>query len=233
MDIKEFEAIALSELKKVVTGILEKNAQPNISARSRAGAEISALLEEQFVVETANHQYFQKSVGSPSGATKHPWDAMTYFCIKGHEEVIWIDFKAVKVSSADSNPDIGTPDKIIDLIYSGFFYLAYIFVYYEETQAGLKFVKNPDNEYVKIYFLKDISSTFRRNPKNQLQVNISAKPVERTREEFINVLFEKIEESHKRQIEISTKALEQIAKGHTKAKLIEINKLSEEKINKL
>lgn len=233
MDIKDFETKILSELKAVVETILGKNPEPNISAKSRAGAEISSLLEEQFVAETANHQYFKKSVASPAGATKNPWDAMTYFNINGHEELIWIDFKAVKISSADSNPDIGTPDKIIDLIYSGFFYLAYVFVYYEETQNGLKFVKNADNEFVKIYFLKDISSTFRRNPKNQLQVNISAKPEERTREDFINVLFEKIEESHKRQIEISTKALEKLAEGNTKAKLIEINRQSEDKIKNL
>ncbi len=233
MDINEFEVLILTELKKVVETILSKYPQPQISAKSRAGAEISSLLEEQFVLETANHQYLKKSVASPAGATKNPWDAMTYFCIKGHEEVIWIDFKAVKVSSADSNPDIGTPDKVIDLIYSGFFYLAYIFVYYEETDTGLKFVKNADDEFVKIYFLKDISSTFRRNPKNQLQVNISARPEERTREEFINVLFDKIEESHKRQIEISTRALEKLAKGDIKTKLIEINKQSEERIKKL
>lgn len=233
MEIKDFEAKILNELKTVVETILSKNPEPNISAKSRAGAEISSLLEEQFVIETSNHLYFKKSVASPPGATKNPWDAMTYFNINGHEELIWIDFKAVKISSTDSNPDIGTPDKIIHLIYSGFFYLAYVFVYYEETQNGLKFVKNGDSEFIKIYFLKDISSTFRRNPKNQLQVNISAKPEERSREDFINVLFEKIEESHKRQIEISTKALKKIAEGNTKAKLIEINNETEDKIKNL
>lgn len=233
MEIKEFEELILSELKKVVEKILSKNPTPNISAKSRAGAEISALLEEQFVIETKDHESFQKSVASPAGATKNPWDAMTYFCHKGHEELIWIDFKAVKVSSADSNPDIGTPDKVIDLIYSGFFYLAYIFVYYQETEKGLEFVKNSDEEFVKIYFLKNISSTFRRNPKNQLQVNISAKPEERSRVDFINIFFEKIAESHKRQIEISTKALRELEKGDIKAKLLEINKQSEDKINKL
>ena len=233
MDIKKFEALILSELKTVVEKILSNNPTPNISAKSRAGAEISSLIEEQFVIETETHKYLKKSVASPAGATKNPWDAMTYFCINGHEELIWIDFKAVKVSSADSNPDIGTPDKIVDLIYSGFFYLDYIFVYYEETEHGLKFVKNSDEEFVKIYFLKDISSTFRRNPKNQLQVNISAKPEERSREDFINVLFEKIGESHKRQIEISTKALKELEKGDTKAKLLEINKQSEDRIKKL
>lgn len=233
MDIQDFETKILSELKTVVETIITKNSEPNISAKSRAGAEISSLLENQFVAETSSHLHFKKSVASPAGATKNPWDAMSYFTINGHEELIWIDFKAVKISSADSNPDIGTPDKIIDLINSGFFYLAYVFVYYEETQNGLKFVKNEDNEFVKIYFLKDISSTFRRNPKNQLQVNISAKPEARSREDFIHVLFKKIEESHKRQIEISTKALEKLAEGSTKAQLIDTNKQSEDKIKNL
>lgn len=233
MDIKAFETLILSELNTVTEEILKNNPQPKISAKSRAGAEISSLLEEEFVKYTANHNYFKKSLASPDGATKNPWDAMTHFCVKGHEEIIWIDFKAVKVSSADSNPDIGTPDKIFNLINSGYFYLVYVFVYYQETKEGLKFVQNADNEMVKIYFLKDINHTFRRNPKNQLQVNISAKPELRTREEFINLLFEKIEESHKRQIAISNKALEQIEKGDIKKKLIELNILAEDKIKNL
>lgn len=124
MNIHRFESLILSELKYVTESILTKNAMPNISAKARAGAEISDLLEKQFVIETQNHTYFKKSQYSPEGATKNPWDAMTYFCIKGHEELVWIDFKAVKVSSADSNPDIGTPDKIINLINQGYFYLA-------------------------------------------------------------------------------------------------------------
>lgn len=233
MEIHEYEKLILSELKLVVETILSKNPNPNISAKSRAGAEISSLLESEFVKECSNHNYFKNSVASPDGATKNPWDAMTHFCVKNHDELIWIDFKAVKVSSADSNPDIGTPDKIVDLIYSGYFYLVYIFVYYEGTEDGLTFVTNTDDELVKIYFLKDINHTFRRNPKNQLQVNISAKPENRTREEFINILFEKIEESHIRQIAISNKALEQIAKGDIKSRLIELNTVQEEKIKNL
>lgn len=207
MEIKKYECKIKTELSKVINKIITKYPRLNIAAKSRAGAEISNFLENKFVKETSKNKYFKNSIASPMGATKHPWDAMTYFCLKGHEEVIWIDFKAVKVSGLDSNPDIGTPDKIIDLIYSGNFYLVYIFVYYSETKDGLQFVSNSENEKVKIYFLKDISSTFRRNPKNQLQVNISAKPEYRSRVEFIKLLYKKIEESHKRQIEISTKAL--------------------------
>jgi hypothetical protein len=197
MNINDFENLILTELKSVTEKILAEHPDPNISAKARAGAEISDLLEKQFVVKTQEHQYFKRSQSSPEGATKNPWDAMTYFCINGHEELIWIDFKAVKVSSANSNPDIGTPGKIIDLINQGSFYLVYIFVYYENTANGLRFVKNGDNEFVKIYFLKDISSTFRRNPKNQLQVNASAKTEKRSRAEFINILFDKIAESYK------------------------------------
>lgn len=233
MDINAFETLILEELKTVTERILSKNLNPAISAKARAGAEISDLLEKQFVIETQAHKYFKKTQSSPEGATKNPWDAMTYFCINEHEELIWIDFKAVKVSSVDSNPDIGTPDKIIDLIDQGAFYLAYIFVYYEETNHGLRFVKNIDNEFVKIYFLKDISSTFRRNPKNQLQVNISAAPEKRSRSEFINILFNKIIESHKRQIEISKKVLKHIEESGIKEQLLQKNESQEEKIKKI
>ena len=233
MDIYDFEKLILTELKYVTEKILIKNVTPNISAKTRAGAEISDLLEKQFVVETQNHRYFKNSQYSPEGATKNPWDALTYFCLKGHTELVWIDFKAVKVSSADSNPDIGTPDKIIDLINQGYFYLVYIFVYYEEIENGLKFVKNNDNELVKLYFLKDISSTFRRNPKNQLQVNISAKPEKRTRSEFINILFDKITESYERQIDNSKKKLKKIKESGIKDKLLTENKKQEQQIKKI
>ena len=233
MTINDFENLILSELQSVTEKILENNATPNISAKARAGAEISDLLEKQFVEETKEHTYFKDSQYSPVGATKNPWDAMTYFLLNGHKELIWIDFKAVKVTSADSNPDIGTPDKIIDLINPGYFYLVYIFVYYEETQTGLKFVKNKSNESVKIYFLKDISPTFRRNPKNQLQVNISANPVKRTRSEFINILFDKITESHKRQIKISENKLKEIEENNIKDKLLANNEKQEEQIRKI
>ena len=51
----------------------------------------------------------------------------------------------------------------------------------------------------KVYFLKDISNTVRRTPTNQLQVNISAEPTYRTRDEFINLLMEKYREGLERQ----------------------------------
>lgn len=94
---------------------------------------------------------------------------------------------------------------------------------------SLMFVKYSDS-YSKLYFLKDISSTFRRNPKNQLQVNISAPSEYRTREQFIKVLISKIKESHKRQIKISNKALEEI--DEVEKKLLKSNKKSEKDLIK-
>jgi hypothetical protein len=229
MDIRKFENLILSEIEKVVKLIIKENPDLSISARARAGAEISDFLEEQFVKQTKKHKYFIKSEKSPSGETKNPWDARTYFRVKSIEEEIWIDFKALKITSADSNPDIGTPNKIIEFIKRGHFYLVYSFVYYEETKSGLKFVEN-EGRYTKTYFLKDVHHTFRRNPKNQLQVNISEPPEYRTREDFIKLLLKKLHESHSRQIEISNKALSSL--DETEAELIKQNKISEAKILK-
>ena len=44
-----------------------------------------------------------------------------------------------------------------------------------------------DNKFTKIYFLKDIHRSFRRNPKKQLQVNIAKNKEYRSREEFIKM----------------------------------------------
>lgn len=229
MTIKEFEELVLEKLKIVVDQIITENLELPISAKSRAGAEISDWLEEKFVEYTIGNDFFEGSEGAPKGSTKNPWDARTEFVLDGHKEEIWIDFKAFKITSADSNPDIGTPNKIIKLINEGNFYHVFIHVFYEATDNGLKFVKLNDN-YSKLYFLKDISSTFRRNPKNQLQVNISAPSEYRTREEFIKLLMAKIKESHQRQIEISNKALKK--QDEITEELLKANKKSEDDLTK-
>jgi hypothetical protein len=227
MNIKDFENCILVQLEQVVMKIVCDNIFLNISAKSRAGAEISHFLESRFVEYTKIHDYFFDTQQAPSGQTKNPWDVKTYFKIKSHTEEIWIDFKAIKISSKDSNPDIGTPSKIISFIRRGGFYLAYIFVYYQEKDDGLEFVKNKE-KYIKVYFLKDISKTFRRNPKNQLQVNIAEPPEYRTREQFIELLINKIRESHERQISISEKQLKII--DAEKNNMLCKNKESEEVI---
>ncbi|MCK9255697.1 MAG: hypothetical protein M0Q45_05695 [Bacteroidales bacterium] len=229
MNIKEFEELVLKELKKVVDCIITENLELPISAKSRVGAEISDWLEEKFVEYTMNNVFFKGSEGAARDSTKNPWDARTDFVLNNTKEEIWIDFKAFKITSANSNPDIGTPNKIIKLINEGKFYHAFIHVFYETTDIGLKFVKL-NNSYSKLYFLKDISPTFRRNPKNQLQVNISAASEYRTREDFIKLLMDKIKESHQRQIEISNKALKKIDK--ITEDLLKANKKSEDDLTK-
>lgn len=105
--------------------------------------------------------------------------------------------------------------------------MLYVYVYYQEHENGLEFVKLNDF-FTKAYFLKDISHTFRRNPKNQLQVNMSAEPEYRTREDFIKLLIGKIKESHIRQIKISEKSLAVLDKAQSE--LIKINSDSEKTI---
>jgi hypothetical protein len=229
MDIKNFEKLIIEEFDKIILRIIKDYPKLNISAKARAGAEVSDFLEEKFVEYSAKNKFFKNSEKSPKGATKNPWDAKTIFCYKDIQEIIWIDFKALKMSGKDSNPDIGTPNKIVTFIKEGNFYLLYIYVFYEETNDGLKFVKLNDG-YTESYFLKDINHTFRRNPKNQLQVNMSEPPEYRTREDFVRLLMKKIKESHERQIKISEKTLK-ILSAEEKT-LLRINKESEAKILK-
>jgi len=229
MDIKNFENLIVTEMDKVILKIINNFQELNISAKSRAGAEISDFLEDKFVEYTKDNKFFSESEKSPKGATKNPWDAKMVFSLGNIRETIWIDFKALKTSGKDSNPDIGTPNKIVSFIKEGNFYLLYVYVFYEETKKGLRFVKI-NGGYTKSYFLKDINHTFRRNPKNQLQVNMSELPEYRSREDFIKLLVNKIRESHERQIRISDKALKNLSEEESI--LLKKNKESESKILK-
>jgi len=227
MDIKDLEKLIIDEFEKIITQIISDYPDLNISAKARAGAEVSNFLEEKFVEYSRRNKFFKDSEKSPEGATKNPWDAKTVFCFKNLQEIIWVDFKALKTSGKDSNPDIGTPNKIINFIKDGNFYLLYLYVFYEETKNGLKFVRI-NGSFTKSYFLKDIHPSFRRNPKNQLQVNMSEPPEYRSRGEFIKLLMKKIGESHARQIKISEKALKTISEEEKN--LLNKNKESEAKI---
>lgn len=217
MEINEYEDLIREQITSVIKAIISKNETLNISAKSRAGAEISDWLEEAFVNSVSNHKYLKEAEGAPKGKTKNPWDARCFFDLNGHKEEIWIDFKAFKLSGIDSNPDIGTPDKIIKFIEAGGFYLLYVHVYYEECNGGMKFIPF-GSEMIKSYFLKDISATFRRTPTNQLQVNIAAEPSYRTREEFIELLMQKYSEGLVRQLEKAQQKLSQAERKTTSLK---------------
>lgn len=214
MTVQNFENLILSELQKVVEWIIEKTPSLPIAVRQgeRQGDAISKFPETAFVRETQGHPYFRDSKASPTGKTKNPYDAETFFSYKNHNELIWIDFKAVNIDNEDSNPDSGTPDKIITLIQSGSFYLAYVFVFYQGSEAQLSFVPK-EGEFVKTYFLKDVSSTVRITPANQLQVNYSQPPQYRTREAFIKFLAEKKRQSFERRLKKAQSDIENLNNG--------------------
>jgi hypothetical protein len=199
MDIKAYETLIVSELKNVINTIIKNTPTlpVKVAAGERQGDYISKHLEKEFVINTKTHSYFKKSTISPNGKTKSPYDVETFFEFKGHSELIWIDFKAVNRSNKDSNPDGGTPDKIIKLINDGNYYLVYIFVFYEGKNDQLSFTQK-DGEFVKSYFLKDVNKSVRVTPANQLQVKYSELPQYRTRDEFIKFLLKKKKEGLER-----------------------------------
>lgn len=225
-DFKIYEEQLCKSIEEVVDGIVQSHLNLNISAKSRAGAELSDYLEDKFVevLKENDNEYISNPVGSPKGSTKNPWDAKCEFEFMGRKEIIWIDFKAFKVSSVDSNPDIGTPKKVIKFIQEGNFYLVFVMVYYDATSDGLEFAKYK-GEYTKVYLLKDVNHTFRLNPKPQLQVNIAAEPEYRTREEFIDLLMEKHRQSYERQEKALIKKLKTI--DEIQADLIDSNRKAE------
>lgn len=230
MNIKEFEDLINKTISSVVASIIDENKILNISAKSRAGAEISDFLESKFVELSKASNCLINAEQSPKGATKNPWDAKVYFKYANHLEEIWIDFKAIKIDQLGSNPDIGTPTKIINFIQNGGFYLLYVYVFYKELEDGLEFCK-VNNYFVKSYFLKDVHHSVRRNPKNQLQVCISTEPEYRTREEFIDLLFDKLKESYYRQIKIAEKEL--LTLEEKQAKIKEFNRQQESLLSNL
>lgn len=225
-DFKQYETQLCNDIEEIIDYIIQSKKYLNIPVRSRAGAEVSDYLEESFVnyLKNNRHEHISNPVASPPGATKNPWDAKCEFEFMGRNELIWIDFKAFKISSANSNPDIGTPTKVIKFINEGNFYLIYVLVYYDAHNSGLQF-KKYNGEYTKVYPLKDVNHTFRLNPKPQLQVNIAAEPEYRTRREFIDLLITKHKEAYNRQKKALTKKIKLIDEIHTQ--LIDTNNESE------
>lgn len=239
MEIKKYEELIITQLNKVIEQIIKKGPNLAIAVKKgeRVGDGISKYLENKFVEFTKKHEYFRESIASPEGKTKNPFDVQTFFEINNHRELLWIDFKAINVDNDDTNPDSGTPDKVLNLMKSDSFYLAYILVYYKGNEMGLSFVKNNDI-FVKSYFLKDISNTMRITPANQMQVNGSAEPMYRTREKFLEFLLQKKIESNERKLKKATEELENLRQGNFKKdisleQLKKINSLQEESIKTL
>jgi hypothetical protein len=224
MDIKKYESDLISELETLINEIIKETPKLDIAVKKgeRVGDAISKFFEDSFVKKTESHKLFSNAEASPSGKTKNPWDARVNYILQEFEQDIWIDFKAVNVDNEDTNPDSGTPDKIINHILQGNFYLVFIYVYYKGSDTGLEFVQRK-NKYVKAYFLKDISPTFRITPANQMQVNGSAEPVYRTREDFLQLLLQKKIESNERKFKKAEEELKNLKLGFfKKTKKVEI-----------
>lgn len=222
MDIRKMENQMKQDIQDIFTKILDSfNYVLNISAKSRSGAEISDYLEDAFVdyFKKNKHDRISNAESAPKTKTKNPYDIkFTYTYIdeetgEKFEDLIWGDIKATKVSFEDSNPDLGTPMKILKFMLDGHFYMMYIFFEYEATEDNkTKFVKYPNGKYIKVMFLKDIHSSVRINPKPQFQVNIHTEEEYRTKEEFIDLFEKKFYESIDRNINIQKKKKEKVAK---------------------
>lgn len=207
MDVKEFENLMKLDVEEIFNSILSAdNYLLPISARSRSGAEISDYLEDSFVKYLHNHPHdrIYNPEGAPKGATKNPYDfCFRYKCEEyNYDDLIWGDIKATKFSYADSNPDLGTPEKIITFIMNGHFYLMFVFLQYDATDDNqVRFRPFGDGRYVHCQFLKDINHTVRINPKPQFQVNINEPEEYRTKKEFLDLFYIKYKESIDRIIE--------------------------------
>ena len=128
MTEKEIEKLIKDDIEQAYTIILKNcNYILPISAKSRSGAEISDYLEDMIVdfFGKSNHERV-KSVQKNNGSTKSPFDFCFNYSCDGYDDLIWADIKASKRSFKDSNPDLGTPEKIVKFIMDGHFYLLFV-----------------------------------------------------------------------------------------------------------
>lgn len=201
-DIKVFENQMKNDIENIFTEVLKQhNYIANISSKSRSGAEISDFLEDSFVeyIKDNPHERIINPKGAPKDNPKNPYDFCFEYCYDNFNDIIWGDIKATKHSYKDSNPDLGTPEKIIKFILNGHFYLMFVFFEYEPLENDqTKFIKFSDEKYVHCRFLKDIHHSVRINPKPQFQVNINEPEEYRTIDEFIELFHKKYKESIER-----------------------------------
>lgn len=233
MNNTNFEKQLKIDLENVFQEILNKtNGVINIPATARAGAQISDYLEDEFVdyLSKNTHERIYNPMSAPKNKTKNPYDICWNYKYEDEDDnvvddLIWGDIKASKNSFDDSNPDLGTPTKMIKFMKDGHFHMLYIFFEYNATDDNkVQLIKYPNGKYAKVWLLKDISNTVRINPKPQFQVNIKEEPVYRTEEEWIDLFEKKYFESLDRIIENATKKKETLRKDFEKIRKIRFDK---------
>lgn len=201
------DSIKLSIEKAFETILKNLNYTLPISANSRSGAEISDYLEDELVkfFSKFTHDNISNLIGAPKGKTKNPFDFAFDYHQNDFSDFIWADIKAININYEDSNPDLGTPNKIIDFILDNHFYLLFVLIKYKPDKNQTLIIPDKDGKYVKCIFLKDINKSVRINPKPQFQVGINEKEEYRTIEEFIILFKNKYKESLERIIEKAQK----------------------------
>lgn len=213
------------DIERVFCTILKKNKYTlSLSTSSRNGADISAFLEKEFVKYTDSKKVksISNSQASPKENTKSPFDFCFEYTKGLFKDTIWGDIKAVNISYQDSNPDMGTPEKLLKFILDKHFYILYVLVYYESTSNKIVF-KKKNNRYVHCFLLKDCNRSIRINSKPQFQININQEDEYRTIDEFIELFYTKYKESIDRNIKI-----QQNKKKLLQKRFIEIKKNIEE-----
>ena len=196
MKWQEKEGLILNFINIIFQQIISENPTLAIRAVSRAGAEISDVLEDKFVEIAKKKEKIIEVAGAPKGATKNPYDIyFIYEFTKQEQELIWIDIKATNAAYKNSNPDMGTYKKFLDFFKDGNYFAVYCKLAYVQDKNGLRFVETPQGQMFNIFLLKDINSSVRIQTNNQLQVNYSASPQRRSLTEFLDLLKEKVQAS--------------------------------------
>ena len=204
MNERKLEELMKQDIESIFTIILkEHNYTLPISSKSRIGAEISDYLEDYFVEYLTQHTHkrIYNPNSAPKGSTKNSYDFCFHYKYENFDDLIWGDIKAAKISYTNSNPDLGTPEKIIKFIMDGHFYLMFVFLKYDTAKNNQTiFLPFEDGQYVHCQFLKDIHHSIRINPEPQFQVNIHEPEEYRTRDEFLELFYTKYKESIERNI---------------------------------
>ncbi len=202
MTWQEKETIILALIRRIFQEIIQANPTLPIRAQSRAGAEISDYLEDEFVKIAENEAGVIEVAGAPKGKTKNPYDIFfRYEFSSKDQELVWIDIKATNAEYQDSNPDMGTYKKFLKFFREGNYFALYCQFAYLPEGDGLKFVETPQGKMFDIFLLKDINQSFLIQPNNQLQVNYAALPQPSSLADFIDLLENKLKESLVRQQE--------------------------------
>ncbi|OGC92303.1 MAG: hypothetical protein A2142_05840 [candidate division Zixibacteria bacterium RBG_16_48_11] len=204
----------VAELSRVFSDILTGlSFRLPIAAKTRSGAEISDFLEGQFIQHINLGKSTMLSDAVQGQGTKSPFD---FKCLaklgSANTQLVYCDIKTafIKEEKSNSAPDMGAINKYISFFKDGNTCFIFIFLKYKSVKQGFEVVKFTDDQnptYFLIYPLQYISSSVSLNLKNQIQINFEARPRERTRKEFLELLKNVYVKGYKALLERTKKRL--------------------------